>query len=585
MKGVDKSSRIYIDVKKAANDIGLYRLPTDNYLFYYEANGSQMQSLHDDALLIDAFPGSLEKANHVLQSYTKNSLSEVESICEKNIQFYNLWKITKDSISVQSDYFAHKYFFYADIDSGSLIASKITDIIRISRDLAESKNTKGIAWQLVFGFFPGSETVHKKILRNKANTFYSWNRDCGFLKKDINNLKLASVDPGISLDESVDIIYQSTVSSIRTRTDCDNQKANLIGLSGGFDSRLIAAVCAEEDIPIKAVTYGNAGHDETFSAKALARELKLDHEIIDYPENLIYDNLNRFMKIIEGHGDLQVAQICNLLSREVDSNSILHGYLGGPLSGHHVGEFDKSCLSSYSCAAEEIYHHHFNDVAYDKLKDLGINYSQQDFIHDIHLQLEEYADVYTGIRAWEFYNIQRDYIGSTLRLLGSQYHVIAPFYDEGVINSWLRIPMIALKNRYVFRQILLQKFPNIAVIPHSEEAYGITPSLRYQLHLLYRKITNNIHKRIIARTNNVKDYADPSYIWVLSHGGATAEQRRYLLNRCDMNSDYLKDSFDLNAIQDISNILVGDGVISRRGLDFTRRLYTLGEYAKYINGF
>ncbi|MDA3840164.1 MAG: asparagine synthase-related protein [Patescibacteria group bacterium] len=555
--------------------LGFKKSLLNNYFLAFDSKSSRQDEVEEKSgWLIDTFKGT--KESHIdIENIEVLNWNDLHIFSENNIQFYNLIKWDSNSLEIQSDCLSHKYFYITKSKDLTFLASCLKDLLQIVPEAFDQSNPEGIIEYLNFGFFQGSNTLHKNIERSLPSKLYKWEVKSGLKKIQIKPLTIPQSNSSQTCDYFVELIGEAVKTSIVNRCNLETQHLT-IGLSGGFDSRLLAGFCASENLKIKGYTYGNKLHSETSSACEIARTLGLEHQIIKYPENLIFDKVPIFLDVLEGHADLQVAQIFNLLSApETCGTPLLHGYLGGPLSGHHIGVMNNADLQTKDGVAHTIYDHFSSSLMKTKSTCLGLKIEKDEIIQNIFESLDFSQKPYQAITKWELLNTQRDNIGSTLRILGSKYKVIAPLYDKKIIEIWQTLPLVALKNRFIFRELLKKYFPLLAEIPHSEEYYPILPNLKKML-LQYCKIK----KAKIFNKSSM--YANSDYIWTLSHGGFNNSQREFLLKGLLHMSESIQKVLGLEMEKDLYNILYQNGTVNRSGLDYLRRIYTLAVYSEWI---
>src|SRR5690606_3348244 len=83
-------------------------------------------------------------------------------------------------------------------------------------------------------------------------------------------------DAGIHSEVAAARLKTALAASVERRGR-NAQKPVLLALSGGFDSRLTAAVAKEVGLPVELYTYGRNHHREVQVARAVARQLGYNH--------------------------------------------------------------------------------------------------------------------------------------------------------------------------------------------------------------------------------------------------------------------------------------------------------------------
>jgi asparagine synthase (glutamine-hydrolysing) len=90
-------------------------------------------------------------------------------------------------------------------------------------------------------------------------------------------------DPGLTLSGAVDRTAELLASAVRTQAQADVPVGLL--LSGGIDSSLIAASASRGGMAPRSfsVAFDDAGYDESWAARAVARDIGLEHQSVSIP--------------------------------------------------------------------------------------------------------------------------------------------------------------------------------------------------------------------------------------------------------------------------------------------------------------
>ncbi|HET7371373.1 MAG TPA: asparagine synthase-related protein, partial [Gammaproteobacteria bacterium] len=344
-----------------------------------------------------------------------------------------------------------------------------------------------------------------------------------------------------------------------------------IALSGGFDSRLLAAATVKAGIPVKLFSFGNRHHPELRRAKAVAEALDQPLEVIPYPADNSIKRLPLHLEALEGTADLATASVANLLEVDLETGApMIHGFCGDPLAGNHINHITPSEYSDRDGLAGGIMRFYGAAGEHTPERLLSTGVSRQALCDEIRSDLLEGCPLYQSYSAWDFENRQRRYVGSYFAMTGRRFHTIMPFYDPAIFNLWFSIPPIALHGRTLFRSMLARHYPSLARIPHSEESAPIVPNLRHQLADFLRRAPQSMARKLFgektAKYLLLLRHRDP-YIWSLGNLAAP-QQRRYMRTEIDRLGPAMDDVLGLR-LADVKVEHLQDHVQALRGLFLT----------------
>lgn len=483
-------------------------------------------------LVCDVLPG--KRASRRVFNFAKNAPNweNWHQEASNQAQLYNLILLSQSDFSIESDPLGLKPLYIANLDEGTLIGSNLVDLFRIRGDLIKPIDRVGLAQMILTGHPFGSRTLHAKVRRTKTGERISWSSHSLELESTRpRRMKISgAVYADAGLVESICAIDDAISDSIKRHTMGATGPLN-IGLSGGFDSRILAAVLSKNGEAFRAFTYGRWHHREVRTARRVARELGINHQILPYPLDNHYDRMDLFLSTMEGQSDSNSVQIANLLQLDVPQGTpMLHGFMSDAVavtrfSDKNNGASPKSIDEAAQNLASSILKSETHSQFLSELTGVDINIGSisQELRDDMALD----GLVYHSAVLWDVENRQRRFIAGHLPMLGQKFDIIVPFYDAKLMSIWFSMPRISLDERYLQRQQLAKLYPNLAKIPHSEENAPILPNLSNQLRLLLdsfmRKLFITSYQRAVGyRTSN---------IWSLSGGMATVEQRTRMRNQ------------------------------------------------------
>ncbi len=230
-----------------------------------------------------------------------------------------------------------------------------------------------------------------------------------------------------------------------------------VTLSGGLDSRAIAAALAQAKVPFTALTFGKEGCQDIAIARAVARKLGAEHRTLELSET------NWFAPRFEGvwwtdgqfdllhmHGIEQLAE-CNAL---FDIN--LNGYLGDAV--------------------------------------LGGSYRRNPKRSEVDLLL----------------NRGRRFIRQGPLISDAYLHTRLPFFDYALLDFAYSLPNVWREGSVIYGKSLLRAYPDVfASIPWQKTGLPVGASkLRLKAHRFWRRRADALRKRLRLPRGPSRSYSD-----------------------------------------------------------------------------
>lgn len=394
---------------------------------------------------------------------------------------YNHLSFMSDDTMCESDPLGLLPMYYAEIRGGVLIASRLTDLIRIMPELSAPYDSLGLGQMLAFGMPLGSRTVHARIRRLPVGMKLIWHRSAGLRMMPGTRIMPPLPDRGASVTARCEHLLARLHASINAYLP-DRSERITLPLSGGFDSRLLAVVLKESGYDLTSYTYGEKHHQEVRVALRVARQLGLTPNLLSFPDNRIDPWSQPYRTYIEGEASPALLQISNLLDMPENApTTLVHGFIGEALAGHHLGWLGDDDYRDHDTVALGLARYLMRRAKLDIAQTERLGLDEPTLAAEIRSQLRDDCEPYQSQMLWDLENRQRRYIAMHLHMLSSRFHVIAPYYDRGLIEIWLAQPRELLTGRQLYRQLLARHFPAMARIPHSEEKHPILPDWRHRL--------------------------------------------------------------------------------------------------------
>jgi hypothetical protein len=363
-----------------------------------------------------------------------------------------------------------------------------------------------------------------------------------------------------SWDEMVDEMYALSRKAIEQIIH--TQPAWLLPLSGGLDSRLIAAVGADLGADMHAFSWGAANSADVVYGEQIAQVLGLPWERIDLGQDYLVNFTpiwaDLFGSAMHFHGMYQMPFYQNLTGKPM--KPILTGFLGevlaGSMIGYQVKQFsireNKQLLPDGYLLWEvkelnKIISRNIND-ALDLLGE-EIN-NGNDTVN------QKTRHLFITLK--NLFSRQRLFI--SFQSIVSDYYrgVATPFINIMYARFCLSLPRAVLDDRRLQKDMFRKYYSKLATIPGTYGNEPITPTGQY---LLKKRIAKKIPHQLLLgpfkQFRSVRLYYDPDN--VQKHG-------RKALWPIDEAWDLLGEWFDLNILMHEYNKALSGELFSIRKL-------------------
>jgi asparagine synthase (glutamine-hydrolysing) len=318
--------------------------------------------LHTDQRINVAFRGSIFNLTDLSKKFGVNSTScfvnNAKFVAElykmKDLGFVEylnglfsvaIFDKEKEAICVANDRYGYFPLFYGLTSKNLVFASEAKAVVK-GLGISPQLNEQAIPDFLAFSFLLGNKTFFKGvqkvppasiILYSKKTNKLDFRRYWDFSLKKYNS----SVPLTTYLEEFNSLMKKSVEKRVE---DCD--KIGLF-LSGGLDSRVIAAFVSETKTPVVTFTFGVRGCEEENIASDVSEILGLEHHFFEIPSNFIAENAQQI--VYAGDGLIRIRD-CHFISllRKVREYvcTVLLGTFGGDLTCRPEGRLSTKMLKS-----------------------------------------------------------------------------------------------------------------------------------------------------------------------------------------------------------------------------------------------
>ncbi len=243
-----------------------------------------------------------------------------------------------------------------------------------------------------------------------------------------------------------------------------------ISLSGGLDSRLVAASINSAHLPVFAYTFGQSTARDVLYAKEISRILNFRHTHFTYPHGYLSACVEKVVWRNEGYFPFYDATspfFHKEIKKEIDI--ILTGHFGDILSGGHlhfsmkhkrslkqiVDMISNRALVVNETILQSIFTQKFLKSYWQELRNAFFT-TVKEIDHDNPFHI---ADV------WDMENRQHRYIFQSPRVDRHLFEVRAPLLDNEIIDFFLALPLKYRIGQRVYKKAIVFGFPELAKVP------------------------------------------------------------------------------------------------------------------------
>lgn len=399
-------------------------------------------------------------------------------------QIFNRIAWRDDTLTIASDPLNLKPLYVARDGEEVFFASRLLDLVKLRPALARPLDREALLALLVFGHVLDEQTLHQRIRRLPADSATTWSAAAGLQTRLRHGLISDLPDVTGALARSLLTDIDAIISEHLRALPMSPGQRPVIALSGGFDSRILAARACAMNIPLHAYTYGRWRDRDAVIARWIARRLQLDHQLLPYPDDVLRRHRAHFLDVTEGQDDPSLLQIANLLSLPHPQGTVLlHGYGGGSLFGDNVSNWMHDNAQNRPALLAAIVRKAGIPAAKASALAASLGVADDALPRRVSAaaEAEAYPYHHQALMAWDLKNRQRRFIGEHFGLLGHRFKVRAPFYDARLMKLCMALPAGLLEERLLNRLYLKQFFPRLAQIPHDQEATPVLPDVKDEL--------------------------------------------------------------------------------------------------------
>jgi hypothetical protein len=408
--------------------------------------------------------------------------NDMEALCaaaNAQMQLYTLIDWTGAALTLCGDPAGFKPVYRATFAGGTLVATRLTDILCIDPTLILPLDKIGLHSLFMLRGIYRDRTLHQNVKRLLAGTVLHWSVDGGL--RDTRDRRIRY--PQIDAQMSADALAATADASLQRATQARVQHAKTplsIALSGGFDSRIVLAKARHMGLDVASYSFGRRWHEDVRLARRVADAAHARFNLLTLRSDETLRTLARRTALYEGCTDIMIGQT-TLLDSEVfdDGAALLHGLCGDVTNGGFVERLPTEAYVNHDALARGFFAH-FEKQNADALPLFGFAFDNQALLAELRSDLDDtQSPLQAGTLCW-VENHYRRFAFALAWCLGQRLDVIAPLYDADYFNIWGAAPRALLEHRTGFKHWLAKNYPALARVPHTSAGIAI-PNLNEQL--------------------------------------------------------------------------------------------------------
>lgn len=279
------------------------------------------------------------------------------------------------------------------------------------------------------------------------------------------------IEPILRRNDTIDQLVALFREGISDALAARGEKSAVVPLSGGLDSRLIAAVTAESGTPLNAFTFGRVGVNppDVLIAQRVCQELAVPWQRVSQEDDWWYTHANLAIAKTDGQLDIMHAHISTMLDAVEPGRLWLDGLAGDLVFG---GSFVKKQLLSAFDPDERLELLWKTRARMSNQAWLGLLLpsEREDFVHCARTSLAESLDpAWKEDNRWsDFWALQnrvRRFTVNGAAIVRSVGRPVYPFFAPRFIDRLLAIPPENRIDGALQAAFFWRGFPRMAAIP------------------------------------------------------------------------------------------------------------------------
>ena len=499
---------------------------------------------------------------------------------ERHAQVFNLLRWDGQELILESDSVGLKPAYWAETADGWLFSSTITDILACEPTLAQPLDPLAVQFLFIGRATWEDRTLHQRVKRLASGAVYRWTHEAGLAVSRERRWVLPEADPAMTF-ETFSREMDSQVNRLMDDMLASNPEPLALSLSGGYDSRLLAAMTVERGHRPLAITFGAPYTREARAAAEIARLLGLPHRAAPYRDDIILGQLDRLTGWLEGCCDISTGQMSAVADFHLPPVRMIQGFAGDLIAGSFASRVKAGDDTSHEAMARSILRYYI-PTGPDLGRLLGIDMDEDALAASIRAELGDDCAPVPAFWRWGWEDHVRRYTAGILSASQPWADLLMPYYDRDYVAFWSRVPMAGLEDRKWFKRWFSDRFPQLGQVPHPEHHALIAQQQPARALEWVEQRLFNTAARIFGSSRvdqAMRAIGRSSYIY----DGPNLTSRRHqarLFERLEAFRPALRQQLGLSLPADYTHALP-----DRRGraTQSARLLLTLGAYADHLH--
>lgn len=387
-----------------------------------------------------------------------------------------------------------------------LLVGSSLELFRYHPEFRLEFNPAGLVGMLLLMHIVDGQTLLREVRRLGAGNLLVWQAGQGVREVAQYRVPISTRYFDLSFQAHVDLLSEVLDETMRRRIVKDHKYTLL--LSGGLDSRMLGGYLQRNGVEVEALTLGLSTDIDMQCAIGVARTLGLKHHTANVSAEQYPHCADLQAKWEHGANGFNTVTNWGVYSplKKLDSYVVL-GYVMDAIIG--TSYLDWAYSHSTKTMTFDTFLKRINayGIQLERLKKLLRSEVFGNLVDEtvscIHKVYQSYSE-FEFQRVWCFnlYHRQRFHVGRAVWALSFGAWPVMPVVDARVIECMAGMPAATIADRRVEKEVLCQRFPQLASLPLARNASYNTEPLRPRIrHILIQSLLHGL--RPVRRLNGI----------------------------------------------------------------------------------
>jgi len=376
-----------------------------------------------------------------------------------------IWNEELHELLLVNDRYGLRPIYYTKRDGYLLFGSEVKAILE-DETFKKIVNKKSIADFFSFGYILGNKTFFQGIELLPPASIMTYSNDKVSIEQ-YWDFEFNEVYEDYPIEYYIEKLSKLVLQAVERCMKGDHRIG--IPLSGGLDSRTIAASIQKSHYPIHSFTFGKPNCYDVKYAKMISNKLGLIHHFFNFKPDDLVSYAQKAVYLTDGMQNCIHAHRMQTYNETRNVMDIaLGGWIGDSTIALHgpLDDYSEDCLENFKYI--------INPVSMDLVKNLFnddyIPVIEQNFIDTQNniLQINDNLDIKLPSNNLQYFNLKIRQHRFTLMghvLMRNSLEVRTPFSDYDFIDFNLNIPPVLKSDLYLYIKLILEMFPQLSNVP------------------------------------------------------------------------------------------------------------------------